>query len=142
MLSGGFRHATPAVAALALGLTTGESAIAQRPATGRVTITSQSPAEPLRPPRKTAVGPMIMAKSAFEVQNWFDRTAAPANLPPAPRAIVLARELKVENVHYTIDTPRLVIVVDKLRIGANGVIDSSGRQVRAPGGRSSSSRGS
>ena len=137
MLSVAFRHVRPAViAALALCLIPVVTATQQPPPRGRVTITSAPSTEALRPPRKNASKPMVMAKPAFEVQSWFDRSSPPPELSPAPRgAIVLGRELRLENLRYTVDTPQLVIVVDKLRIGPNAVIDVSGQQLRASGGK-------
>jgi hypothetical protein len=77
-----------------------------------------------------------MARTTSDVQSWFGRPAAPEHLEASPRGTVaLAGELKIENVRYAVATPRLVIVADTLRVGANGAIDVSGRFSRSPGGK-------
>lgn len=119
---------------LALLLSSGGHAAGQAPEQPRVTITSATPSAPLKAPRKAAA-PTVMARRAFDVQSWFGRTEPPADLSTGSRGLViLARELTLENRRYTLDTPQLVMVVDRLRVGPNTVIDVSGRRVRAAGG--------
>jgi hypothetical protein len=137
MLSRTYKNAATAlVAAMMWHLTASAPALGQTPGTpGHVTIVSRPAAESLRAPRRTTSRPPMMARPAFEFQSWFDRTEGPAALPPSPQgAVVIARELTLANRHYLLDTPLLVIVADRLRIGPNAVIDVSGKP-RAAGGK-------
>lgn len=119
------------VSALALALIAVAPATGQ-PATGQVIITSKPSMEPLRPP---ITRPLIMTRPVFEILSWFDRTEPSGSPPASPRGtVVLARDLTLQNLSYKLDTPQLVLVADKLRIGPNAGFDVTGQR-RRPGGK-------
>lgn len=114
------------LAAVASGfLGEGSSAQERRPL---VNITSGFRPEPLPPPPAPATGMRagMAAAAAYDVQRWMDRSDAPDTLASSRGAtIVLAADLRLQNVQYKIDAPVLALVADKLRIGPNAMIDAS-----------------
>jgi hypothetical protein len=123
--------------ALVVGMVAGVGpgpSLAQTPKPPRVTIAP--------PVTRTAFAPtplsrtrMLLARSAYDVQRWFDRSEAPPSLTAAAQGtIVLAGDLSLADRQYSPDTPLLVIVAESLRISGTVTIDLSARPAGKPAG--------
>jgi hypothetical protein len=134
--------------ALAVGVIAGVGlapAAAQGPAAldpraPRITImrsVTSTPPPPPPPPTTLAAARtrMFVGGGGYDIERWLDRSDAPASLTATPRGtVVLARDLALSDLQYTLDTPLLVVVAESIRITGKATIDLSGRVPGKPAG--------
>lgn len=124
------------VIAIVAGLPIHNSAAQER--RPKVEITSPFRPEPLRPPpsRTDHTASRALALRVYDIQRWMDRTEAPPTLSPGRLGtFALGGDLRLQNVQYTIESSALVIVAEKLRIGANVTIDASTHRTSGSAGK-------